>query len=69
MDEIDPAKRIDDAARREARQNPNGWVYEIAGQFGPNDAVPPAAIKGAWKVDESGTIIEGSYVKNPNFQG
>jgi hypothetical protein len=35
--EIDEAKRI-----------PNGWVYRIAGRFGPNDRVPPEAIVGKW---------------------
>lgn len=66
---IDPTTRIDDATREEAKRNPNGWVYVIAGRFGPDDAVPPEAIEGAWKVDESGAIIEGSFVTNPNFRG
>jgi hypothetical protein len=34
---------------QEATRHPNGWVYRIAGQFGPNDGVPPEAIVGAWK--------------------
>lgn len=24
----------------EAKKNPNGWVYVIQGNYGPNDAVP-----------------------------
>jgi hypothetical protein len=32
----------------EAQRFPGGWVYEIEGEFGPNDAVPPEAIRGAW---------------------
>jgi hypothetical protein len=50
----------------EAKRNPNGYVYRIAGQFGPNDRVPPDAIIGAWKVDANGNII-GSFVKNKNY--
>ena len=53
----------------EARKNPNGWVYAIEGNFGPNDAVPPEAIAGAWKVSPDGKIIEGSFRPNPNFKG
>jgi hypothetical protein len=55
--------------RKEAKQTPNGWVYAIQGNFGPTDPVPPEAIAGAWRVDASGNIIEGSYVANPNFRG
>jgi hypothetical protein len=32
----------------EAKRTPNGWVYRIAGRFGPADAVPPEAVVGAW---------------------
>jgi len=52
----------------EAKNNPNGYVYAIKGNYGPNDEVPPEAIAGAWKVDNEGKIIEGSYQANPNFQ-
>jgi hypothetical protein len=52
----------------EAKANPNGWVYEIEGQFGPNDAVPPTAIRGAWKVGPAGELT-GDYEANPNFAG
>jgi hypothetical protein len=54
---------------REAKNNPGGWVYAISGKFGPNDAVPPEAIAGAWKVDDQGRIIQGSFKPNPNYQG
>lgn len=33
----------------EAKRNPDGCVYRIAGHFGPNDAVPPEAIIGVRK--------------------
>ena len=51
----------------EARNNPDGWVYEIRGAYGPNDHIPPHAIVGAWKVDKSGKII-GEFQPNPNFK-
>jgi hypothetical protein len=50
----------------EAKRHPNGWVYEIVGEFGPNDAVPPSAIKGAWRVASDGTLT-GEFEPNPNF--
>lgn len=51
----------------EAKKHPNGWVYVIAGHYGPNDAVPPEAIAGAWKVDPSGNIVPGSFQPNPKY--
>jgi len=50
----------------EARAHPGGWVYEVVGEFGADDAVPPAAIKGAWRVDPSGNVT-GEYLENPSF--
>jgi hypothetical protein len=50
----------------EARHYPNGWVYRIAGKFGPNDDVPPEAIMGAWKVDANGHIV-GDFIVNKNY--
>ena len=55
-----------DDARKEAKQNPGGWVYKIAGDFGPEDAVPPEAIVGAWQVDDDGNIT-GEFIPNPNY--
>lgn len=51
----------------EARRNPNGWVYQIAGNFGPNDRVPPEAIVGAFKVNGHGELT-GEFMANPNFR-
>jgi hypothetical protein len=51
----------------EARKRPGGWVYEIVGGYGPDDAVPPTAIRGAWKVDDDGNIV-GELIPNPNFR-
>lgn len=50
----------------EAKTRPGGWVYEIVGDYGPNDAVPPNAIRGAWKVNEDGEVL-GDIQLNPNF--
>jgi len=51
----------------EAKTKPGGWVYEIVGGYGPDDAVPPTAIRGAWKVDDGGQIV-GDFVPNPVFE-
>jgi len=53
-------------AIKEALKHPNGWVYEIDDTFNKNEAIPPQAIKGAWKVDSNGIII-GEFVVNPNY--
>jgi hypothetical protein len=49
-----------------AKNSPNGWVYQVEGNFAPPEAVPPEAIAGAWKVDEKG-IISGDFIPNPNY--
>ncbi len=55
------------AMREEAKRYPNGYLYQIVGNYGPNDAVPPEAIAGAWKIDASGNIV-GDIIPNPNFR-
>jgi len=50
----------------QAKRNKNGWVYVIDGEFLPNQAVPPHAIVGAWKVDSRGEIT-GEFERNPNY--
>jgi hypothetical protein len=60
-----PPGAIAEAAR--GLQGPNGHVYMIDGPYGPNDDVPPEAIKGAWKVDENGKIV-GEFIPNPNYR-
>jgi len=50
----------------EAKHHPSGWVYRIAGKFGPSDRIPPDAIIGAWKVDEQGNIV-GPFIRNNNY--
>ena len=54
-------------AIEEAKRHANGWVYEIEGNYGPDDGVSPQAIRGAWKVNEAGVIV-GEFIPNPNFQ-
>ena len=51
----------------EAKQHPGSWVYEILGSYGPDEAVPPDAVHGAWKVDQDGQIV-GDFIPNPNFR-
>lgn len=52
----------------EAAQYPEGgWVYEVRPGYEPNDAVPPDAVRGAWKVAPGGKI-EGSFIPNPNYK-
>ena len=51
---------------KQAAANPGGWVYEIVGNFGIDDAVPPEAIRGAWKVDDAGRLT-GEFESNPRF--
>jgi hypothetical protein len=50
-----------------ARRTPNGYVYRIAGDYGSDDAIPPTAIVGAWRVDARGEIV-GEFMPNPNFR-
>jgi hypothetical protein len=45
---------------------PNGFVYRISGNYGPNDGVPPEAIVGAWSVNDAGKIC-GEFRHNPNY--
>jgi hypothetical protein len=49
----------------EAKRTPNGYVYAVEGMHG-SDAVPPQAIKGAWKVDSHGNIVD-DFIPNPNY--
>ena len=51
----------------EAKTQPGGWVYEIVGDYGPDDGVPPSAIRGAWKVGDDGQIV-GDFLPNPGFE-
>lgn len=64
LSSMEPTKEM----KEEAMRNPNGWVYAIEGNYGPDDDVPPEAIAGAWKVDATGNILDGSFMPNPNYK-
>jgi len=61
MKKMPPKEAIEEALR-----NPNGWVYEIDGSFDKEEAIPPQAIKGAWKVNNKGIIV-GEFIPNPQY--
>jgi hypothetical protein len=50
----------------QARLHPNEWIYQVEGDFAPEETVPPEAIVGAWSVDHEGNI-KGDFVPNPNY--
>ena len=60
-------QKFPQAMIEEAKNHPNGWVYEIDPKFDPAGAIPPEGIKGAWKVDENGELT-GEYKSNPNYK-
>lgn len=60
-------RRVPPELEEQAKAYPGGWVYEIVGEYGPTDAVPPHAIRGAWKVDKTGHVV-GDFVENPRFR-
>ncbi|GAA3544676.1 hypothetical protein [Kribbella ginsengisoli] len=49
----------------EAARTPGGWVYDIDADWvdDPDGAVPPEAIRGGWRVDDSGQLT-GEFVPN-----
>jgi hypothetical protein len=54
----------------EALKTPNGWLYEIDSAWapdGPDGAVPPEGIKGAWKIGPDGELT-GEYHANDNYR-
>ena len=51
----------------EAKRNPNGWIYKIDCKYPDGDNIPPEAIEGAWRVNESGEIF-GDFVKNDSYR-
>jgi len=59
-------KNPSEEAKKEAINHPNGYVYVIDGSYAGKEDVPPEAIAGAWKVDETGNI-EGNFIPNPNY--
>jgi hypothetical protein len=59
--------KMDDDIIKEAKKNPNGWVYAIDFKYLDGDRVPPEAIEGAWKVNANGEI-EGPFTPNEQYR-
>ena len=57
----------DPVLQAEAARTPNGWVYDIDWTYRPEARVPPEAIRGSWRVDESGHLT-GEFASNPNYR-
>jgi hypothetical protein len=51
----------------QAKLSPGGWVLVVDGYTGPPETVPPARIRGAWKVDTNGNIT-GDFMPNPRYR-
>lgn len=51
---------------KEAKNNPNGWVYKIDNGYDLSGDIVPEAIVGAWKVNENGDIT-GEFISNKNY--
>ena len=51
----------------EAKDHPNGFVYEYDKRFGVGGRVPSYAIQGAWAVDEYGNV-KGDFSPNSNYR-
>lgn len=54
--------------RRQARQQPQSWLYLTDPAYAEATEVPPWAVIGAYEVDDRGEVLEKFY-ENPNFQG
>jgi hypothetical protein len=51
----------------EAKVNPGGHVYEIDWHYPDDQAVPPEAIRGGWKVDDEGELTT-VFTENPDYR-
>jgi hypothetical protein len=51
----------------EAKEHPNGWVYEIDSRFDPMGEVPFKAIIRAWKISGTGQPT-GEVWENPDYE-
>src|SRR5687768_14674158 len=65
MDEPIP----DEQSRREAKNNPGGWVYALDANCdpSPNADVPRYRTIGCWKVDEQGNLT-GEFLWHPSYR-
>jgi hypothetical protein len=57
-----PPEAVEQAARV-----PGGWVYEIYGDYGPEDTIPVEHIRRRWRVLPDGTL-SGEFEPNPQFK-
>ena len=51
----------------EAREHPDGWVYEIDPRYDPNGRVPMKGIVRGWKVSPAGELT-GEVWENPEYE-
>lgn len=51
---------------KEAKANPNGWVYKIDQKYDLSGDIPPEAIVGAWSVNNNG-VIAGEFIRNKKY--
>ena len=58
---------VTDAVRRQAAQQPGGWVYAVDPMFDDGRQVPGHAVIGAWKVDDRGQVGQ-EFTPNPNYR-
>ena len=57
----------DPALVASARQQPNGWVYEIDWPYPDDQRTPPEAIRGGWQVAPDGQLTD-IYSPNPRYR-
>lgn len=62
-----PAPAVTDGMRKEAQQQPGGYVYVVDPAYGPDDAVPGHAVLGAYAVDSTGQIIP-NFIYNARYR-
>jgi hypothetical protein len=58
--------RLPRQLRDEARRAGGGWLDEVVGSHPSAGPVPPAAVRGSWRLDANGDLT-GEFVPNPHF--
>ena len=67
---MDSTPEITDAMREKAKTQPGSYLYIIDSAYaknGPDGAIPPQGIVGAYPVDMNGEIAP-KFQRNPNYQ-
>jgi hypothetical protein len=62
-----PTPPITDQMRRNARANPDSWLYVIDEEFDARGDVPPWAVAGRYPVDADGEVVE-EFHPNPEYR-